>query len=94
MMHEAASFPDKGNSVEAGADARSDARRPMEGVQRPERRMARGNSGCIIATPMELVKEGEDPISAWRYAMMMLRYGRTDAERARRRCLAAGARPA
>jgi hypothetical protein len=41
-----------------------------------------------------LVKEGDDPISASRYAMMMMRYGRTDAERARRRCLAAGARAA
>jgi phage terminase large subunit-like protein len=80
MMFDAASFPDKGNSVEAGVQMMLDRMRgdrwkvfkgQNDGWLEEFRMFHRDANGM-------LVKEGDDAISASRYAMMMLRNGRTD----------------
>ena len=80
MMSEAASFPDKGNSVEAGVQMMLDRMRgdrwrvfrdQNDGWLEEFRMYHRDANGM-------LVKQGDDAISASRYAMMMLRYGRTN----------------
>jgi phage terminase large subunit-like protein len=87
MWHEAVSFPDGGNSVEAGIQMMIDRMRgerwkvfkgANDGWLEEYRMFHRGEDGM-------LVKEGDDAISASRYGMMGMRHGISAAASARMR---------
>jgi hypothetical protein len=84
MVHEHAQFDDGSNSVEAGIQMMIDRMRggrwrvfkgQNDGWLEEARLFHRDSNGM-------LVKEGDDAISASRYAMMMLRHGHTASSRA------------
>ena len=84
MMHEHAQFEDGGSKCRGwrARDARSNARRTLEGLSSGQNDDWLEEYSMYHRKDGLLVKEGDDAISASRYALMMKRHGQSDAGRA------------